>query len=155
MNSDFAVAVHAVVYLAHRGCAQSSETLAENICTNRVRVRKVMAPLVRSGIVSAREGAEGGYELAADPDALTLLDVADALGTRFVSSTWHSGDVDCECVISSGMGPLLDAIYDDLDACCRERLSHMTVGALEREFSHAQEQGRHIDTAAAEKIIVR
>lgn len=40
MKSDFIVAVHALVYLSHRGCLASSEELAENICTNPARSGK-------------------------------------------------------------------------------------------------------------------
>ena len=47
MNSDFIVAVHALVYLNHKADIVSSEALAKNICTNAARVRKVMAPLTR------------------------------------------------------------------------------------------------------------
>ena len=47
MNSDFIVAVHALVYLNHKADIVSSEALAKNICTNAARVRKVMAPLKR------------------------------------------------------------------------------------------------------------
>ena len=49
MNSDFIVAVHALVYLNHKADIVSSEALAKNICTNAARVRKVMAPLKRAG----------------------------------------------------------------------------------------------------------
>ena len=45
MTSEFAIAVHALVYLNHKGETVSSEALAENICTNPARVRKVMAKL--------------------------------------------------------------------------------------------------------------
>ena len=56
MNSDFIVAVHALVYLNHKADIVSSEALAKNICTNAARVRKVMAPLKRAGFVTTREG---------------------------------------------------------------------------------------------------
>ena len=34
MNSDFVVAVHALVYLKHKKAKISSEELAKNVCTN-------------------------------------------------------------------------------------------------------------------------
>lgn len=49
MTSEFAIAVHALVYLNHKGETVSSEALAENICTNPARVRKVMAKLKKAG----------------------------------------------------------------------------------------------------------
>ena len=49
MTSEFGIAVHAMVFLHHKGDMVSSEVLAENICTNPARVRKVMAKLKRGG----------------------------------------------------------------------------------------------------------
>ena len=49
MDSIFSLAVHALVYLNHKDCTLSSEALAENICTNPARVRKVMAQLKKAG----------------------------------------------------------------------------------------------------------
>ena len=45
MNGDHSLAVHALVYLDHRATHLPSQILAENICTNAARVRKVMRPL--------------------------------------------------------------------------------------------------------------
>ena len=41
MDSSFNLAVHALVCLSHSGRSLSSEALAENICTNPTRVRRV------------------------------------------------------------------------------------------------------------------
>jgi hypothetical protein len=56
VDSSFNLAVHALVCLSHSGRSLSSEALAENICTNPTRVRRVQA-----GIVETREGLDGGY----------------------------------------------------------------------------------------------
>ena len=45
LDGSFNLAVHALVCLSHRGFFLSSETLAENICTNPARVRRVMVGL--------------------------------------------------------------------------------------------------------------
>ena len=67
MDSSFNLAVHALVCLSHSGRSLSSEALAENICTNPTRVRRVMAGLKKAGMVETREGLDGGYRLTADP----------------------------------------------------------------------------------------
>ncbi len=131
MNSDFVVAVHALVYLNHKADVVSSEALAENICTNAARVRKVMAPLKRAGLVDTREGSVGGYRFAADPAKTDLRQVADALGTRFVQSSWHSGDADMECLVASGMADIMDDVFSDLDEQCRDRLAQTTVSSID------------------------
>ena len=66
MDSSFNLAVHALVCLSHSGHSLSSETLAENICTNPTRVRRVMAGLKKAGMVETREGLDGGYRLTTE-----------------------------------------------------------------------------------------
>ena len=61
MDSSFNLAVHALVCLSHSERSLSSEALAENICTNPTRVRRVQAVLKKAGIVETREGLDGGY----------------------------------------------------------------------------------------------
>lgn len=131
MNSDFIVAVHALVFLNHKQGVVSSEALAENVCTNAARVRKVMAPLKRAGLVETREGNEGGYRFAADPVGTDLASIAEALDVRFVEARWHSGDADKECLVASGMGGIMEGIFADLDDCCRERLKRVTVASID------------------------
>ena len=132
MNSDFSIAAHALVFLNHKQTALTSDELAENICTNSARVRKALAPLKRAGMLVAKEGAKGGYALAAEAETITLQDVADALGTRFVEAGWKSGDADMECLIASGMAGIMDGICADLDAVCKERLARTTVADIDR-----------------------
>jgi len=103
VDSSFNLAVHALVCLSHSGRSLSSEALAENICTNPTRVRRVLAGLKKAGMVETREGLDGGYRLCTDPAALSLRQVAEAVNTRFVDCAWHSGDIDRDCAICSGM----------------------------------------------------
>ena len=131
MNSDFIVAVHALVYLNHKADIVSSEALAKNICTNAARVRKVMAPLKRAGFVTTREGNVGGYRFAGDASAVDLHVVADALNIRFVQSGWHSGDMDMKCLVASGMAGIMDDIFLDLDERCRERLAQISIADID------------------------
>lgn len=143
MNGLFCVAVHALIYLDKRGGILSSEELADNICTNPARVRKVMAPLKRAGLVETRAGNEGGYRLVAAPEAVTLARVADALGVRVVEPAWHSGGVDCDCMVASGMAGVMDELFDDLDRRCRARLAELTLADLEEQLMGGREAVDH------------
>lgn len=136
MNSTFCVGVHALVYLNHKGCMLSSEELAENICTNPARVRKVLSALKKAGMVETKEGSVGGYRFAGDPARLTLEQVADALQVRFVEASWRSGDTDMDCLVASGMADLMDGIFADLDAGCRRRLAQVSIADLDEEIFH-------------------
>lgn len=131
MNSDFSIAVHALVFLDHADATFSSEELAKNICTNPARIRKVLGALGRAGLVLTRKGYKGGYHIASLAKTATLQDVAKALGTRFVKSGWKSGDRDMDCLVASGMADIMERIYDDLNDTCMARLSNTTIGDIE------------------------
>ena len=137
MDSSFNLAVHALVCLSHSGRSLSSEALAENICTNPARVRRVMAGLKKAGMVATREGQDGGSRLCVDPATLSLRQVAEAVNTRFVDCAWHSGDIDRDCAICSGMAGVMDALYRQLNEQCAAYLSRLTVADIEKElFEH-------------------
>lgn len=134
MNSDFCVAVHGLVYLNHKACVLSSEELADNICTNPVRVRKIMSKLKKAGLVETREGNEGGYRFCGNPQKISLALVADALEVRFVSTGWSSGSIDKPCLISSGMAAIMDGILEELNQSCLQHLSRITVADIDRQI---------------------
>ena len=137
MDSSFNLAIHALVCLSHSGRSLSSEALAENICTNPTRVRRVMVGLKRAGLVETREGSDGGYRLCADPASLSLRQVAAAVNARFVDCGWRSGDIDRDCAICSGMAGVMDALYRQLNEQCAAYLSRLTVADIEKElFEH-------------------
>lgn len=134
MTGEFAVAVHALVYLNHRAQTLCSEALAENICTNPARVRKVMARLKKAGLITTREGAEGGYTFELDPKTVTLRRVAEAVEASFVSASWRSGNPDMECLIASGMADLLDGIYAELNESSLARLEQITIADVDAQI---------------------
>lgn len=134
MDGMFSLAVHALVYLNHKNCIISSEALAENICTNPARVRKVMAKLKKSGFVETKEGSVGGYRFSGNAQTCTLTQVADALEIHFVGSAWRSGDSDMECLVASGMADIMDSIYSQLNQQCREYLMHISIADIDQRI---------------------
>lgn len=135
MNSDFCVAVHAMVYLNHKREVCSSEELAQNICTHPARVRRILVKLRKKLLLDAvEEGPRGGYRFSGDPDGTTMADIAAALEVAFVAPNWRSGDGDMDCLISSGMGPLMDGVFGDLNGRCYARLKEITVSDLDRQL---------------------
>lgn len=134
MTSEFAIAVHALVYLNHCNDTISSEMLASNVCTNPARIRKVMVKLKKAGIILTKEGLEGGYHFEKDSAHVNLRQVCDALGVKFVSASWRSGDEEKDCMIASGMASIMDDIYKDLDELCREKLESITIASIEQDI---------------------
>lgn len=130
MTAEFTLAVHALVYLLHKGTETSSTELADNICTNPARVRKVLSRLHKAGLVEAQQGQGRGYRALPDCADLTLDRVLSALEEEPVTMNWRSGDMDCECLISSGMGDVMADIYARMNECCLARLHAITINDI-------------------------
>ncbi|MDO5112427.1 MAG: Rrf2 family transcriptional regulator [Clostridia bacterium] len=134
MTAEFIVAVHSLVYLNHKGDYRSSEEIAENVCTNPARVRKVMQKLKKAGLVETHAGFVGGYRFAKKADAVTLNDVFSAVGKHVVKMTWRSGSPDMDCPIATGMRPFMDELFASLDDCCTKRLEETTVADIDKRL---------------------
>jgi Rrf2 family protein len=76
-NTQFAVAVHALTYLAgvEQTRAVSSDELAASINASPVYVRRVLTPLRESGLVASHPGAHGGWVLTRPSHLITLAEV--------------------------------------------------------------------------------
>ena len=72
--------------------------------------------------------------LTAAPATLTLRQVAEAANTRFVDCAWHSGDIDRDCAICSGMAGVMDALYRNMNEECAAYLSHITISDIETQL---------------------
>lgn len=132
MTGEFAIAVHALVFLNHKQALVSSEILADNVCTNPARIRKIMSKLKKAGLVTTKEGLEGGYLFQLDASSVTLNKISEAVEADFVSSSWKSGSQDKECMISSGMAGVMDGIYGELDKLCKNHLEKITIADIDQ-----------------------
>ncbi len=128
MTGSFSLALHALVYLHRQGGPVSSKVLAERICTNPARVRRVAGQLRAAGLLATREGHAGGYAFSGDAGTITLGQIARAVDARFVASSWRSGGTSRQC---RGMALALDNLYADLDAGCRRQLEVLTLSDFE------------------------
>lgn len=81
MRADFRLArmLHVLVHIHGREGTTSSEELAVMLDTNPVLVRRMMGGLRSAGYVRSTAGRNGGWVMAVDPDAITVLDVYQAL----------------------------------------------------------------------------
>lgn len=135
LTGEFIVAAHSVVFLDHHRCCKTSEEIAENVCTNPARVRKVMGKLKKAGLIVTREGAaHGGYEFRLDAEKVTLLQIFEAVDTAVVSPPWKTGSPDLPCLIASGMEGVMKDVFSRMDDECRKELASITVADLSRRL---------------------
>ena len=77
----FPVAVQALVILAGSDEPCSSNTMAHDLQAHAVFLRRVLAQLVRTNVIEAREGRDGGYRLARPAERITLSEIYQAVKT--------------------------------------------------------------------------
>lgn len=150
MTAEFALAIHGLVYLYHRGKMVTSEELAQNICTNPARVRKVMAKLHKAGLINASEGKGSGYLISDNGGSISLLQVLHALSEMPVNQKWRSGEINRPCQISSGMAEVMDEVYSEMNRCCCDYLATRTISDIDgRLTSDKQKQNLNDFTTGA------
>ncbi len=126
-NTQFAVAVHVLTYLAGvtDGHAVSSDELASSANVNPVYVRRVLGPLRTAGLVRSRQGASGGWNLAAVAEDITLDQVWRLLqGTEPVLGI-HGPDP--SCATGRGVQESLIAIDRAVAAAVERSLGGFTL----------------------------
>ncbi len=132
-SQKFPVAVHALVYLAHKGAmgpetAVSSVELAASMPTNPVVVRRVTAMLGRAGLIGARPGATGGAWLKLAPETIRLDAVLHAVNGCASLGCAPPGAPGCP---TAGRIPaVVTAVLKAASQAAAERLAQTTIADL-------------------------
>ncbi len=131
-STRFSVALHVLTHLVDGAEPQTSEQLAECVRTNPVVVRRTLAGLRESGLVTSARGAGGGWTLARNATDITLRDIYSALGERMLRGIDVAG-ADAPkggCRIQKAVAGTLDEFLDDAEALLAERLERISLADL-------------------------
>ncbi|MER7761852.1 Rrf2 family transcriptional regulator [Streptomyces sp. NPDC097619] len=135
-NSRLTVAAHALAWLAlaQRSGREvlTSEQVAASVNTNAVVIRRSLGDLKRAGLVEVRHGAGAGWSLAREPEAITLLDVYDAVDAQ-PPFGMHRSDPNPLCPVGRGIRPALGGVYDRVERAMRRELAGTSVADVLRE----------------------
>lgn len=143
VNSEFTIAVHSLVLLAHRpDHMASSELIAKNVCTNPARIRKIMSSLRKQGFVKTKEGIGGGYILACDPKEVTLAEIYRSVSNGTLKPQWCSGDPEESCMVSSNMHHVMDHIFCEAELYFTNYLDRITIESVLQKIKHDSVQAR-------------
>lgn len=127
MTSEFAIAVHTLVFLNHVGGCQPSEKIAENVCTNPVTIRRILSKLKKAQLVETKEGIDGGYCFTLEAGKVSLDRILNAIGEKPVSVSKKTGNVDYKCQIASNMGNIMEDVYSSMNMGCMEKIKNITI----------------------------
>lgn len=139
-NSRLTIAAHALTWIGlyrRRGHeVATSDQIAASVNTNPVVIRRLLAELRKTGLVGSQRGAGAGWTLTRDLEAITLLDVYRAIepGPLFAL---HRATPNPECVVGHGIGSVMAAVYDEVEAVLREQLAKTTLEDVLRDVLKA------------------
>lgn len=131
-NTQFAVAVHVLSYLAGvpETIPVTSEELSETTGSSPVYIRQVLGQLRKSGLVTARRGAHGGWALAAPADEIPLSVVWEVVQGDVHPFGMHGPNPTCQ--VGSSVQSSLGVVDTAVTASIRATLSGYTVSDMRR-----------------------
>ncbi|MGG1515773.1 Rrf2 family transcriptional regulator [Paenibacillus oryzisoli] len=153
MNSEFTIAVHSLVLLAHLpDHMATSEEIAANVSTHSARIRKVMGFLRKAGYVSTKEGIGGGFILSCKPEDVTLGEIYRLTCQGTLKPNWCSGDASKPCVVSSKMDKLMGKVFCDAEKQMEQYFDRLTIGGMLDQLKHLdcskESQQLHTETSS-------
>lgn len=138
-NTQFAVAVHVLTYLAGvEGRPVSSDELSETANVNPVYVRRVLAPLREAGLVHSRPGLRGGWELATGPHQISLAQIWKILQGSDPVLGLHGPDP--ACLIGRNVQKSLTALDQRVAQAVAAELAQFTVHDVASHDVHKARQ---------------
>jgi Rrf2 family protein len=127
ISSRFAVAVHALAYMAWRRAEPvTSERLAGSVNTNPVVVRRIIGALRNAGLVTVQPGVGGGALLAREPEGITLLDVYRAVEDEDLFAL-HAQPPCSSCHVGGNIQQVLQSVFHDARAAMERELEAVTI----------------------------
>ena len=115
--TDYATVVLTVL-AARPGVVLSAPELAEAAGLETPTVAKVLKPLAQAGLVEGFRGAGGGYRLARDAGAITLVEVVEAMEgpLGMTECSIHAGNcgIEASCGVRANWRRINDVVADAL-----------------------------------------
>lgn len=129
-NTQFAVAVHVLTYLAGMDGSRSvsSDELAVSVNASPVYVRRVMTPLRESGMVASRPGAHGGWVLTRSAESITLAEVWGLVQRDDPVLGLHGPNPGCRT--GTGVQRALVALDREVSKAVAAQLTHVSIAEL-------------------------
>ena len=139
LSTRFTIALHILTLLASEdGKPLTSEYIAGSVNTNPVVIRRLLGLLRQRGFVASQPGAGGDWQLTADADKITLLDVRRAVneGSPFAMHTQLPNPA---CPVGRNIQAALQGHYDRAELAMEAELAQTSIRKLLRSV---QARGR-------------
>jgi Rrf2 family protein len=130
-NSRLSVALHVLVHLAEKSDPVTSEELSHCVDTNPVVIRRTLAGLRQSGLVTSAGGHGGGWRLARSAEDISLAEICAGLGERLLFAV----DIGAPsgCAVQASVHGILDGFIVDAEKVLQESLSRISLASVSAE----------------------
>ena len=125
--------LHGLLHLAETGAPATSQELARAMQSHPVAVRRELGRLRDRGLVRSVKGHGGGWSLDLDLDAVTLLDVYEALGSPPLFAMRNKNERP-ECLMEQAVNASLDATFREAELLLLETMGRVTLASLVDDF---------------------
>ena len=125
--------LHVLIHMDRHEGSATSEVIAGMLNANPVVIRRTMAGLREKGYVRSEKGHGGGWTLNRPLEELTLLDVYRAIGEPPVFAVGPACDQP-ECLVEQAVNAALEDALAEAEKLLLERLGHVTLADLARDF---------------------
>lgn len=133
-NSRFAVSVHILAYLAFRkDVSVPSAEIASSVDTNPVVIRRLLAALVKAGLVMAHKGALGGFKLARPATELSLLEIYRAAEPE-PSHGMKRFTPNQRCPVGARIAQILQGVFAKAQVAMEHELAGVTLAQVEQQL---------------------
>lgn len=140
-KSRFRTAVHALAVISYlEGEPATSDRIAASVATDATVVRRLLALLRNSGLVSAAEGRNGGYHLARSASRISLLDVYRAVAADELFPLPERRP-NASCPVGRHIHRVLDAPLDAAHLALERELAATTLADVMHALATANERG--------------
>ena len=135
MNSSrFSIAIHILTLLARAGDELlSSEYIAGSVNINPVLIRKEISNLRKKGLISSKEGKNGGSMLAKPADQILLSTVYQAVRESPLLGK-NKNSPNPACTVGRQINVHLDHLFLDAENALIAKLNQTTLADFSKQF---------------------
>jgi len=134
MNGQFNIAVHVLTLLNKAGDELlSSEYIAASINMNPALLRKEISNLRKQGLVTSKEGKNGGYSLGKPAQLIKLSDVYMAIKHQPVLG-YAKNMPHPDCPVGKQINKHIDSLYKEMENTLLNKLGTVTLAEFGKKF---------------------
>lgn len=127
-EADYALRI--VCLLAEESRVLDAATIADGSYITQRFALKILRKLVLGGLVRSYKGANGGYELAEDPQVVTMRRVIELIDGEIAISKCLMEDHVCSKQGDKKSACTIHCIFNDINRDVTQKLDGITIAAI-------------------------